>query len=483
MISIGGVIGTGLFLGTGGALANGGPLGLLLGYTIMGSVCLCVMVGLGEMCSYLPIEGGHVALAHRFGTFASPCAACLATSWFADPLRPPSAVDPAWAFALSFNYAYNWLIILPVELAAVAILVGYWTTSINNAVWISIAMVVVIIINLFGSRGYGEAEFWFASIKVLTIIGLIFVGIIINAGYGDQGYLGFTYWKNPGPFAQYQGIAGTLGQFLGFWAVLIQAAFSFIGTEIVAIASGETENPRRNLPKAIKRVYIRILLFYILGVFIIGIITPSNSDGLSLTKDAASSPFVIAIEKAGIKVLPSIINACLITSAWSAGSSDMYTASRALYAIALNGDLPKVFLKTTKNGLPLAGLLTSVVFGCLAYLTLNAGPGKVFGWFANMTAIAGLVRRPLLCCSCFGARRLTLLPARLASTDVLVRHLGHLHPFPPGHGLPGLRPFDAAVQVALCLLRRVVRLHHDRHHPVLLGLQRLPQPQRARLHL
>ena len=270
MISIGGVIGTGLFLGTGGALANGGPLGLLLGYTIMGSVCLCVMVGLGEMCSYLPIEGGHVALAHRFGTSSCQCFLSLArslTSAFT------TSVDPAWAFALSFNYAYNWLIILPVELAAVAILVGYWTTAINNAVWISIAMVVVVIINLFGSRGYGEAEFWFASIKVLTIIGLIFVGIIINVGYGDGGYLGFTYWKDPGPFVQYQGIAGTLGQFLGFWAVLIQAAFSFIGTEIVAIASGETENPRRNLPKAIKRVYIRILLFYILGVFIIGIIT------------------------------------------------------------------------------------------------------------------------------------------------------------------------------------------------------------------
>lgn len=129
------------------------------------------------------------------------------------------------------------------------------------------------------------------------------------------------------------------------------------------------------------------MLFYILGVFIIGIITPSNSDRLKLTSDAASSPFVIAIEKAGIKALPSIINACLITSAWSAGSSDLYTSSRAIYAIALNGDLPKIFLKTTKNGLPIYGVMVSIGFGCLAYLTLSSGPGNVFNWFANMTAI------------------------------------------------------------------------------------------------
>jgi len=166
-----------------------------------------------------------------------------------------------------------------------------------------------------------------------------------------------------------------------FWAVLTQAAFSFIGTEIVAVAAGETQNPRRNLPKAIKRVYVRILLFYILGVFSIGLCCPSNSDRLSVTSDAASSPFVIAIEKAGIKALPSIINACLITAAWSAGSSGLYTSSRALYSIALNGDLPKVFRKTTRNGLPIVGIATGTLFGCLAYLTVARGPERVFNWF------------------------------------------------------------------------------------------------------
>ncbi|KAL7413819.1 amino acid permease [Mrakia frigida] len=368
MISIGGVIGTGLFLGTGGALASGGPLGLLLGYTIMGSVCFSVMVGLGEMISYLPIEGGHIALAHRF-------------------------VDPAWAFALSFNYAYNWLIILPAELSACAVLVNYWITSVNNGVWITIALIVVIAINLCGARGYGEAEFFFSMIKVLTIVTLIFLGIAINCGAGpaSTGYKGFTYWRDPGPFVQYRGIAGSLGQFLGFWSVLTQAAFSFIGTEIVAITAGEAINPRRNLPRAIKKVYIRILLFYIMGTFIIGLIVPSNSTELGTTHDAKASPFVIAIQEAGIKALPSIINACLITSAWSAASADLYTSSRALYGIALNGDLPKIFTRTTKGGLPYVALFVASLFSFLAYMGIGTSSGKVFGWLANMTAIAGLM--------------------------------------------------------------------------------------------
>ena len=177
-----------------------------------------------------------------------------------------------------------------------------------------------------------------STFKVLTIVGLIILCIVIDLG-GAPGHdrLGFRYWKNPGPFVQYKEIAGTTGRFLGWWAVMTQAAFSYIGTEIVAIAAGEAKNPRRNLPKAIKRVYIRILLFYIGGTFIIGLLVPSNDPGLNLNSgDAASSPFVIAIETAGIKGLPSVINACLLTSAWSAGNSDLYCSSRALCEYALS---------------------------------------------------------------------------------------------------------------------------------------------------
>jgi amino acid transporter len=254
-------------------------------------------------------------------------------------------------------------------------------------------MTIVIIINLLGAGAYGEAEFIFASIKVITIVGLIILGIVIDLGGGpNHDRLGFRYWKHPGPFVQFDGIAGNEGRFLGWWAVMTQAAFSFIGTEIVAIAAGEAKNPRRNLPRAIKRVYIRILLFYIGGTAVISLLVPSNSPGLHLDDGtAASSPFVIAIQNAGIKVLPHIINACLITSAWSAASSDLYTSSRALYGLATAGNAPKIFLRTTKKGLPYMAIGFCALFTSLGFMSVSSGAGVVFRWFSNMTSVAGLM--------------------------------------------------------------------------------------------
>ncbi|CAE6465160.1 unnamed protein product [Rhizoctonia solani] len=369
MISIGGVIGTGLFLGTAGSLSSGGPIGLLLGYMVVGSICYSVMISLGEMIAYLPIPGGHIKLAERF-------------------------VDPAFSFTMGWNYWYNWTIILPAELAAAAVLINYWMKErINDALWISICLIVVVVINMLGAGVYGECEFIFASIKVITITGLIILGIVLDLGGGpNHDRIGFRYWKNPGPFVQFAGIAGSKGQFLGWWSVMTQAAFSFIGTEIVAIAAGEAKNPRRNLPKAIRRVYIRILLFYIGGTLIIGLLVPSNHPNLNLnTGDAAASPFVIAIQTAGIKGLPSVINAALLTSAWSAASSDLYTSSRALYGLSLAGNAPKVFSKVSKSGLPYVSVIFCALFSSLAYMSVSSGAGKVFNWFANMTAVAGLM--------------------------------------------------------------------------------------------
>ncbi|KEI37867.1 uncharacterized protein L969DRAFT_89104 [Mixia osmundae IAM 14324] len=370
MISIGGVIGTGLFLGTANALRHGGPLGLFLGYTIMGSITLSVMLCLGEMISTFPLPGGHISLAKRFG-------------------------DPALAFTMGWNYWYNWTIVLPAELSAAAVLVSYWISadSVNPGVWIAVCLIVVVGINLGGAKFYGEAEFWFAIIKVITIVGLIILGIIIDAGgVPGQKAIGFQYWRNPGAFVQYEEIGGALGRFVGFWTVLIQAAFSYIGTEIVALAAGEAKNPRRSIPKAIKRVYVRILLFYLVGTFVIGLIVPSNEPDLQLGSTAAKSPFVIAIKHAGIKGLPSVINAALLTSAWSAASSDMYTSSRALYALAIAGNAPRIFARTNGWGLPWPAMIVSVAFSLLAFMSAGAtSAGTVFGYFANMTSVAGLL--------------------------------------------------------------------------------------------
>ncbi|KAJ7179400.1 amino acid permease-domain-containing protein [Mycena filopes] len=185
MISIGGVIGTGLFLNTANSLRLGGPIGLLLGYLAVGSITYSVMISLGEMVAYLPIPGGHIKLAERF-------------------------VDPAFSFTMGWNYWYNWTIVLPAELSAAAVLVDYWSGgSVNNAAWISIVLVVCVGINMCGAGVYGEAEFIFASIKVITITGLIILGIVLDLGGGpNHDRIGFRYWKHPGPFVQYNNIAG-----------------------------------------------------------------------------------------------------------------------------------------------------------------------------------------------------------------------------------------------------------------------------------
>ncbi|KIP01622.1 hypothetical protein PHLGIDRAFT_96848 [Phlebiopsis gigantea 11061_1 CR5-6] len=368
MISLGGVIGTGLFLGTATGLANGGPVGLLLGYAVVGSICYAVMVSLGEMISYLPLPGGHITMAERF-------------------------VDPAWSFTLGWSYWYNWTIILPAELSAAALLIGFWTENVNDAAWISVFLVVVVTINVFGAAAYGEAEFVFASIKIITITGLIILGIVLDLGGGpNHDRIGFRYWKHPGPFNQYNNFPGSKGRFLAWWAVMTQAAFSFIGTEVVAIAGGEARNPRRNIPKAIRRVYVRILLFYIGGVSIIGLLVPYTNPDLNLNAStAAKSPFVIAIKAAGIKGLPSVINAALLTSAWSAASSDVYSSSRALYGLAVNNNAPRIFMRVNRWGLPYVAVATSCAFGLLAYMAVSSGAGRVFGWFANMTSVAGLM--------------------------------------------------------------------------------------------
>ncbi|GAK67381.1 amino acid permease [Moesziomyces antarcticus] len=366
MISIGGVIGTGLFLGTASSLHNAGPLGLWLGYLVMGSVCYAMMMCLGEMISYLPVPGGHIKLSERF-------------------------VGKPLSFAMGWNYWYNWVIVLPAELSAAAVLMSYWSDA-NPAIWISVFLVLVVAINLLGTRAYGEAEFWFASIKIITIVGLIILSICIDLGVGKQGRLGFRYWKNPGPFVQYNKIEGSLGRFLGFFSVLVNAAFSFIGTEIVAIASAEAKNPRKSVPSAIRKVWIRICLFYFLGTFMIGLVCASNAPELTKgAKTASRSPFVVAINNAGIKALPSIVNAALVTSAVSAASSDLFTSSRALYSLAIAGSAPRIFARTTKRGLPYIAVAVSVAFSALSYMSVQAGASTVFGYFANMTSIAGMV--------------------------------------------------------------------------------------------
>ncbi|KIM56933.1 hypothetical protein SCLCIDRAFT_131650 [Scleroderma citrinum Foug A] len=363
MIAIAGTLGTGLFLGSGRALSGAGPVGALLAYTFMGSIAYSTLCSLGEMTCYAPISGSFPHFAARW-------------------------VDPALGFAVRFRTACRTGV--PVEITGAQLLITYWDNNANGLEKVR----AVISLGRIQSRPFA-AEFIFALIKLSLITGLILVGLVIDLGGApNRERLGFQYWKNPGVLngAGLEPKHIGLDRFLGILSVLVQAGFSFGGMEFVAVSASETENPRRNIPKAIRRVFYRICIFYILGIFVTGLIVPFNDpDLLQSTGTAAQSPYVIAMTRASIKVLPSIINAGVMTSAFSSSNSILFCTSRILYGLALRGQAPRFFAHCTSSGLPITAIAFTSAFAFLSLMNLSSGAATVFNWLVNLTTLSGLL--------------------------------------------------------------------------------------------
>jgi len=372
-IALGGTIGTGLFLGIGGALTTSGPLSILLGYTFTGIAIFAMMQCLGEMATWLPLPGSIPQFCARY-------------------------VDDAMGFAVGWNNWYNSAITLCAEISAAAIVIQFWegARDINVAAWISIIIVLIVCLNIFAVSIYGEAEFVFASVKIITIVGLLIMAFIVDLGGGPKhDRLGFRFWKNPGAMKEYDS-TGDTGRFLGLFNVLVNAAFSYGGVELVAVAAGEAENPRKNIPKAVRRVFWRILFFYVLGSLAIGVLVSSSDEHLLKAQDegapgAARSPWVVGITNAGIPVLDSIINAVILTSASSSANAFLYTGSRYLFALAQNRQAPRIFLTCSKAGVPYYAVAVTASISGLTYLSVGkGGSAKAFAWFQNLVTIASL---------------------------------------------------------------------------------------------
>jgi amino acid transporter len=301
---------------------------------------------------------------------------------------------------------YSSAITLCAEISAASLVINFWqgANGINVAAWITIIIVVVVCLNIFAVSIYGEAEFIFASLKIITIVGLLIMALCLDLMPGlspTGGRLGFYYWYSPGAMNEYIA-TGAEGRFLGLFSTLVNAAFSYSGVELVAVAAGEAENPRKNIPKAVRRVFWRILFFYVLGSLAIGVLVPYNSDNLLSAQasgvGAAQSPWVIAIYSAGIPVLPSIINAVILTSASSSANAFLYTGSRYMYALAQNGQAPRFLLKCTKRGVPIYCVIITASISLLTYLSCgNGGANAVFAWFQNLTTIASLFTWVSIC--------------------------------------------------------------------------------------
>lgn len=258
---------------------------------------------------------------------------------------------------------------------------------------------VILLLNIVAVSWYGEAEFWFASLKILAILGLIILGVILFFGGGpNHDRLGFRYWQRPGAFVEpYLVPSINTGRFLAFWTAMIKCGFSFIfSPELITAAAGEAESPRRNIPKASKRFIYRLFAFYILGSLVIGVTVAYNDKNLlqgvaSGGSGAGASPFVVGIQNAGITGLNHVINAAILISAFSSGNSWLFAGSRTLYSLAGEGQAPAFFLRCNKNGVPYNAVIVTWAIGLLSFLNLSTSGSTVFYWFTNITTIGGFL--------------------------------------------------------------------------------------------
>ncbi|RSL85930.1 hypothetical protein CEP52_015979 [Fusarium oligoseptatum] len=290
MIAIGGTIGTGLFLGTGKSLATGGPASILIAYAIVGCIVFTTMLSLGEMAAFIPVA--DVLLMMLFG------------------------------FALTWNYWFNDAVSTASDLVALQLILQYWTDNFPGWALSLIFWVVLIGVNIISVRAYGELEYWLSLLKVITIVVFIVMGIVVNCGGNAEGrYIGGENWHLPGaPFV------GGIG---GFASVFVTASFAYGGTESIAITAGETKDPTRNLPKVVKNVFWRIILFYLLSVLLIGLNVPYTYPDLD-SKETRTSPFTIVFEMTGAHAAGSVINAVILTSVLSAGNHALFAGVRLI---------------------------------------------------------------------------------------------------------------------------------------------------------
>ncbi|MGG0285488.1 amino acid permease [Peribacillus butanolivorans] len=358
MISLGGTIGTGLFLASGGAIHTAGPGGALAAYAAIGFMVYYLMTSLAEMAAFMPVAGSFRVYASKF-------------------------VDPSFGFAIGWNYWYNWAITIAAELAAVVLIMKFWFPDSSSIIWSAVALIIMFLFNYMSVKGFGEAEFWFALIKIVTVIIFLITGFLMIFGIlGGNDPIGFSnFTMGEGPFN---------GGFFTILGVFMAAGFSFQGTELLGVTAGESENPEKNIPKAIKSVFWRILLFYILAIFVIGMIIPFT-DARLLSQDVAVSPFTLVFERAGLAFAASVMNAVILSSVLSAGNSGMYASTRMLWDLARDGKAPKFLGKLDKRGVPVYALIATSLVGCLAFLASFFGDGVVYVWLLNASGMAGFV--------------------------------------------------------------------------------------------
>ncbi|MEB3767981.1 amino acid permease [Acinetobacter sp. MD2] len=362
MIAIGGSIGTGLFLASGSTIATAGPGGALLAYALIGIMIYFLMTSLGELATHNPTSGAFFTYGNKY-------------------------VEEGFGFALGWNYWYNWAITVAFELVAAQWIMGFWFPEIPGFWWSGLFLVIIFAINSMSVKGFGESEFLFSLIKVLAIITFIVIGLAsivkIMLTPNVHAFANWTY--KDAPF---------VGGFQAMIGVAMIAGFSFQGTEMVGVAAGESKDPKKTIPLAIKQIFWRILLFYIVCIFIIGTLVSYDDPHLiqaSTSNNIALSPFTLLYEKVGLAFAASLMNVVILTAILSAGNSGMYSSTRMLWDMAKEGRAPRWFSQLDKRGVPMRALYATTAIAALSLLTSFVGKQEIYNWLLNMSGMCGFI--------------------------------------------------------------------------------------------
>jgi amino acid transporter, AAT family len=352
LMSLGAAIGVGLFLGSATAIKLAGP-GIILGYAFAGMIMFFIMRALGEMAIQKPVAGS-------FSQYARDYLGALP------------------GFLTGWNYWFLWVVTCMAEITAAGIYMEYWFPEVPRWIWALGALVIMASVNFLNVKAYGELEFWFALIKIVTIIFMIVSGLgMIVFGIGNGGIAtGISnLWENGGILPN--GITGVLMS-------LQMVMFAFLGIEMIGITAGEVKNPEKTLSKAIDTVFWRILIFYVGALFVIMSIYPWTEIG------AQGSPFVLTFDKLGIPAAAGIINFVVLTAALSSCNGGIFSTARMLFNLAENDEAPKGLGKLNKNGVPSAAVVVTAAALLIGVVLNYLVPAKVFTWVTAISTFGAI---------------------------------------------------------------------------------------------
>ncbi|WP_226617886.1 amino acid permease [Cytobacillus firmus] len=350
MLSLGGVIGTGLFLNAGYTINQAGAGGALIGYLFGGVILYLVMVCLGELAVYMPVTGSFQTYASKF-------------------------ISPSAGFSLGWMYFIGSATTAGVEFTAAGILMKRWFPDISVWVWCAIFILLLFVLNALTTRGFAEAEYWFSGIKVVAVIFFIIIGFSAILGI-------IPLADRPAPYMEHLAPKGLFPAGIAIvFVTMMNVIFSYQGSELIGIAAGESEEPQKNIPRAIRNVLFRIIIFYIASIIILSAIFPTQELGI------LESPFVTLMDLAGIPFAPDIMNFVILTAILSVGNSCIYASTRLLWAMAHDGMAPRVFGKLSKRKVPFTALVFTMIFSLLSLLTSVFAAETVF---VLLMSIAGI---------------------------------------------------------------------------------------------